>query len=31
MVGLMDSKHALLVLNYLLKHEGRMAVAGDEL
>lgn len=31
MVGLMNSKLALLVLNYLLKHEGRMAVAGDEL
>jgi len=25
MVGLMDSKHALLVLNYLLRHEAEVA------
>lgn len=29
MVGTMDSKHALLVLNYLLKHEGRCVEAGQ--
>lgn len=30
MVGLMDSRHALLVLNYLLKHEGRTTIVGVE-
>lgn len=30
MVGVMDSRHALLVLNYLLRHEGRTEVVGGE-